>query len=292
MDNRQIIYFLAVVKFGSFSQAAEELYISQSSLSKQIIALEKELELLLFDRSKRKIALSPAGEVFLPHARSFNTTYREMLADLKEFQTLPPLSIVTIPVMAQYGIASHIAQFEANYPGIKLILEEREAVSILGALNNRQYDLGFIRNNYLDTKSFASLNVAKDKFLMVVSKKHRFASRASLSLQELSNENFIMFDKGTVVHELAVDACRAAGFEPRIFYASFRVESVLGLVASNTGIALMMEKIFNYSSHPDVVAIPLDETIESNIVLVWRKNKNLLRGARLFIDFMKKNVAA
>ena len=50
-------------------------------------------------------------------------------------------------------------------------------------------------------------------------------------LAELSNENFIMFDKGTVVHELAVDACRNAGFEPRIFYASLRVESVLGMVA-------------------------------------------------------------
>ncbi len=95
-----------------------------------------------------------------------------------------------------------------------------------------------------------------------------------------------MFDRGTVVHELAVDACRAAGFEPRIFYASLRVESVLGLVASNSGVALMMEKVFAYHRHPDVVAIPLEEVIESTIVLAAPKDRKLPHAAKLFMEFV------
>ena len=69
MEIRQVEYFLSIVKTGSFSEAADEHFISQSSLSKNIIALEKELGVSLFDRSKRKVFLTDAGEVFLEHAR-------------------------------------------------------------------------------------------------------------------------------------------------------------------------------------------------------------------------------
>jgi DNA-binding transcriptional LysR family regulator len=99
-----------------------------------------------------------------------------------------------------------------------------------------------------------------------------------------------MFDKGTVVHELAVESCRTAGFEPRIFYASLRVESILGLVASNSGIALMMKKIYSYHKRSELIAIPLLEKIESKIILARLKDKVLSKPAVTFWEFMKKAV--
>ena len=273
MEIKQLQCVLAVAATGSFSAAAEEIYLSQSSLSKQILALERELGVSLFDRSKRKVSLTPAGETFLHHARTIDAAYRVMLAELGEHKTIPSLAIVAIPVIAQYGITSYVAQFRSAHPDIELVLEEREASAILPALNNHQFDLAFVRDNYLDPTEYAVQVIAHDRMLVVVSSKHRFAARSTLALAELANENHIMFDKGTVVHELAVDACRGAGFEPRIFYASLRVESVLGLVASNSGVALMMGKVVEYHQHPDVVAIPLAESIESNIVLVAPKSK-------------------
>jgi LysR family transcriptional regulator, transcription activator of glutamate synthase operon len=75
---------------------------------------------------------------------------------------------------------------------------------------------------------------------LILSRQHRLANRQNIGLSELADENFIMFDKGTVIHELTIDACRVAGFEPGIFYASLRVESILGLVAAISGIALMV----------------------------------------------------
>lgn len=284
MDIAQIQYVLTVAATGSFSAAADELYISQSSLSKQIIALEKELGTLLFDRSKRQIALTPAGAAFVAHARAIDATYRALLADLSRFKAAPTLRIVAIPVIAQYGLTDYVACFRSAHPDIDLVLEEREASAILPALDNHQFDLAFVRNNYLDAAAYVTRPVADDKMVVVVARKHRLAGRAFLALAELANENHIMFDKGTVVHELAVDACRAAGFEPRIFYASLRVESVLGLVASNAGVALMMEKVAAYHRHPEVVAIPLDEVIWSDIVLAAPKDSKLPRSAKLFID--------
>jgi DNA-binding transcriptional LysR family regulator len=286
MEMKQVEAVLAVAETGSFSTAAEELYVSQSSLSKMVSALEKELGFSLFDRSKRKITLTPAGEAFLLHAHTIDAAYRVMLADMGAYKATPSLAIVAIPVIAQYGISSCIAQFRSANPEIALSLEEREAAAILPALNNHQFDLAFVRDNYLDVKEYVLRKVTDDIMVVVVSNQHGYAARSMLSLSELANENHIMFDKGTVVHELAVDACRTAGFEPRIFYASLRVESVLGLVASNSGVALMMEKVVKYHEHPDVVAIPLQETIESNIVLVAPKSRKLAWPARVFVDFM------
>jgi DNA-binding transcriptional LysR family regulator len=291
MEIKQVAYFLRVIETGSFSAAADELYISQSSLSKQIIALEKELGFPLFDRSKRKISITPAGKAFLPHARSLQAVYQSMLVDVTPYKTAPTLSIIAIPVIAQYKITSHIAQFQQAHPEVQLALEEREAAAILPALNNLQFDLAFLRDNYLDKTAYNYIEVAQDHFLAILSRLHPLAGKPKLSLAELANENFIMFDKGTVVHELTVDACRAAGYEPRIFYASLRVESILGLVASNSGVALMMKKVYNYHKHPEVVAIPLRETISSNLVLAWLKQQKLSEAASSFVDFIRSNRA-
>lgn len=292
MDISQIQYVLAVAATGSFSAAADELYISQSSLSKQIMALEKELGVALFDRSKRQIALTPAGAVFLEHARTIDAAQRALLADLGRFKTAPTLRIIAIPVIAQYGITTCVARFRSLHPDIDLTLDEREASAILPALASHQYDLAFMRNNYLDPAAYVTYPVAHDRMVAVVARTHRLAGRTSLALAELANENHIMFDRGTVVHELAVDACRAAGFEPRIFYASLRVESVLGLVASNSGVALMMAQLVAYHRHPEVVAIPLDEVIESDIVLAAVRGKKLPHTAKLFMEFVENLSAA
>ena len=289
MELKQVTYFLTVAELGSFSAAADHLYISQSSLSKQIMALEKELGIELFDRSKRNIVLTEAGATFRKHAQRLNDEYKVMLANLKEYKRAPSLSIVAIPVIAQYGITSYIAQFQSAFPNIQLMLEEREASTILPALNDHQFDLAFVRDNYLDVEQYHVLEVDRDKFMVTLSVKHPLATRTSISLSELANENFIMFDKGTIVHELAVDVCRQAGFVPRIFYASLRVESILGLVASQSGIALIMEKIFQYHKHPDVIAIPMREIVESKIVLVYPRGKKLSIPAKNFWEFMRES---
>jgi LysR family transcriptional regulator, transcription activator of glutamate synthase operon len=287
MEMNQVKYFLAVAELGSFSAAADNLYVSQSSLSKQIMALEKEIGVMLFDRSKRTIVLTQAGEKFRIHAHRLYDEYKALLSSLKEYKSAPSLSIIAIPVIAQYGITSYIAQFQSTYPNLQLMLEEREASTILPALNSHQFDLAFIRDNYLDTEQYRVLEIDRDKFVIALSVKHPLATRTSISLLELANENFIMFDKGTIVHELAVDACHKAGFEPRNFYASLRVESVLGLVASQAGVGLIMEKVFQYHKHPDVIAVPLAEIIESKIVLAYPKDKKLSVTAMNFWDFIR-----
>jgi LysR family transcriptional activator of glutamate synthase operon len=292
MEIHQIQYFLSIVETGSFSAAADEYYISQSSLSKKIIALEKELGVSLFDRSKRKIFLTDAGEVFLEHARKINIAYKAMMVDLNGYKNdIDSFSIAAIPVIAQYGITTYIAQFREVYPNIHFTLEEIDGLNILPALEERRFDLAFTRHNFLEGEKFTSFELCKDKLLVVVSKKNRYATRSNLSIKELSDDNFIVFDKVTDLHQLIMEECKKAGFDPIIFYSSHRKVSVFALVGANIGLALMPSQIYDYHKHSDVLAIPLEEHIECNIVLAYLKNKKLPKSASVFVDFIRSIVS-
>lgn len=288
MDIIQIQYFLSIVGTGSFSAAADEQFISQSSLSKKIMALEKELGVPLFDRSKRKVFLTNAGEVFLEHARKINVAYKAMIVDLDGFKSdTDTFSIAAIPVIAQYGITTYIAQFREVYPKFQFTLEEIDGLNILPALEEHRFDLAFTRHNFLDNEKFISLELCKDKLLVAVSNKNRHATRSRISIKELSNDNFIVFDRVTDLHKLIMEECKKAGFDPMIFYSSHRKVSVFALVGANIGLALLPSKIYEYHKHPDVLAIPLEEYIECNIVLAYLKNKKLPKAANVFVDFIK-----
>jgi LysR family transcriptional regulator, transcription activator of glutamate synthase operon len=292
MEFRQIQYFLSIVDTGSFSAAADEHYISQSSLSKIIIALEKELEVPLFDRSKRKVFLTEGGEAFLGHARKLNAAYKAMAIELEGHKfTADSFSIAAIPILTQYGLTTSLAQFRDSYPNIRFTLEEIDGLNILPALSEHRFDLAFTRHNNLNPDQHASLEICKDQLLVVVSRKNRHAGRTSISLKELSTDNFIVFDRVTDLYKLVMDECGKAGFEPTIFYSSHRKVSVFGLVGTNIGLALMPAKIYEYHQHPDVLAIPLDEHVECNIVLAYLKNRKLSKAASTFIDFMANMVA-
>jgi LysR family transcriptional activator of glutamate synthase operon len=287
MEIRQIQYFLSIVDTGSFSAAADEHYISQSSLSKMIIALEKELSTSLFDRSKRKVSLTEAGEAFLRHARELSSNYKTMLVEMDGYKSAADsFSIAAIPVLPQYGIATSISQFRDKYPHIRFSLMEIDGLNIIPALTERRFDLAFTRHNYVDPDQFSSMEIYKDKLLLVVSKNNQHANRSSISLKELTNDNFIVFDAVTELHKLIIDECGKAGFEPTIFYSSHRKVSVIGLVTTNIGIALMPVKIYEYYRHPDVRAIPLEEDIQCNIVLAYLQNRPLPKAAMMFVDFM------
>lgn len=291
MDFRQIEYFMAIVETGSFSLAAQELYISQSSLSKRIIALEKELDVKLFDRSNRKIALTEAGKILNKHAAKLKQNHRSMLMDLEEYKkATPSLKIAAIPVTAPYGITSFVAHFKKVYPQINFTLEERQASTVLPALSQHKYDLAFVRDYNIDSNVFSGFLVTTDKLMVAVSCDHHFAKRKSISLTELSDENFIMFNRGTLIHELTMNACRSAGFEPRIFYTASRAASIIGMVSSNSGVALMMEKVLNYYHRSDIAVIPLEQAYESTIIIAYPKDRKLSKSARIFLDFMKKQI--
>jgi DNA-binding transcriptional LysR family regulator len=287
MNMEQLKYFIEVVECGSFSEAAELLFTTQSSVSKHIQALERELHITLFDRSKRKIKLTETGELVLKDARNMIEIHEHLLHSIEEYrhQMGQELKVASIPVMAQYDITGLIANFSTARPEIHLDIQEIEGIEIARRLKKQEYDLAFMRIEHLDD-TFESVPIFQDRMAVVLSTKHPLADRKELSLADLSEENFLLLNQSTLLYDVSMEACRNAGFVPHVIYKGMRMDTILGLIGRNHGISLLMNHAVSYVVQKNIKIVPLKEKLESTIGLVRVKNRPLSGAGRDFWNFV------
>lgn len=289
MHINQINYFLAIEKHKSFSIAAEELCISQSSLSKQIKSLETELNVELFNRGSRNISLTSAGNHFLTHANDLLTTHNKILEDMSFFISSSELSlsIGATPLLAQYGIISLISSFNKKFPNINIDIRENDDQKLLTSINSSEIDLAFIHSNSIDETLYNLVPIFKDQLVLVVSKSHKFANKDSISICELCHETFILLNSNSTLYNLCKNECCKAGFTPTTAYTNCKLETIIELVSENIGVTLLMSKVASYFRNPKLKLIPLTHKITNEISLITPKNNKLSKSTKLFIDFIE-----
>ena len=147
MEVEYLYEFTVIAKLESFSRAAEELCISQSSLSKHILTLERELGVSLLLRNSRNVALSPVGAQILPLAAQIAELKNKIrvAADKQSSRDKTILGIASIPVMAQYNITGLLARFQREYPKVTLEIMEREQQELGELLESGKCELAFTR---------------------------------------------------------------------------------------------------------------------------------------------------
>lgn len=145
MTLEQIDYFICTVQSRTFFDAAETMHISQSSLSKQIMKLEKELDLTLWDRSKRTAVLTPAGEFFYKEALKISRQYHRSMESVSHFKDCESqtLHIGTLPFLSQYHLTSVIHSFCAAHPELSFSLKEVEDQDLLSGLEKKSFRSDF-----------------------------------------------------------------------------------------------------------------------------------------------------
>ena len=285
MELEVLCEFAEVAKQKSFSRAAEELHLSQPSLSKHIMALEKELGLQLFERTSRRVTLSRAGQRLLPCVEEVRELYGKMLSLAREERAIGTgrVSIVSIPVMAQYGITEAISDFVRLYPESVPEVRERESRDIEGALLSGDCDLAFTRD--LESgELLESLPFREDRLVAVLSRRHPLADRSSVSLSDLRDEEFLLLDSGTSLYQQCTQLCAAAGFRPKLRYTGNRPENLLALAAGGMGVALLMEG--HVTENAEVSVLSLIPTVESRVCLVRRRDAVHTPQAEAFWNFI------
>lgn len=289
MNMEQLECFAAIADSGSFSEAADRLFMTQSSVSKYIQALEKELNVSLFDRSRRKCRLTEAGELILEDVRVILKTHRHLTEAAAEYadRREQELRIASIPVMAQYDITGLIADFSKRHPRARLQIREVEGIDIAGCLRTGEFDFAFMRTEQLDDR-FAWIPVADDRLAAAVGTEHVLSGRKSLSLSELQHEKFLLLGRSTLLYEVGVKACEERGFTPDVVYTGARMDTILGLVGKNQGVTLMMQRAASRVARQDVVIIPLEEEIKSMIGLVRVRCRHLTGPGKIFWDYIKQ----
>lgn len=289
MDMFQIRYFISAATIGNFSAAAIENNISQSSFSKQIMALENELGVELFSRKRRNITLTPAGACFLDHAYSILSAFNKMQSDIAKFieDKNDVINIVAIPVMPQYHLTDAISEFRSMHPKIGFNLIETESELVLANLRRMESDFAIMRTDYLDPAVFNITPLVVDHLIALVSEKHPIARRDRVSLTELKNERFLLPTTQSDLHRICVNACAKAGFAPNIVYAvSGKPEITFGFVRKGDAISLAMEKVMNHYEMPGCRIIQLEENIQSTTALVWLKSAALSPACRVFESYL------
>jgi len=290
MNTESLKYFIEVAKVENFTEAAENLFTTQSVVSKHIIALEKKLNLQLFDRSRRKVQLTDQGRIVLKFAEKILSDYDDMVEELLEYghYSKTVLSIGSIPVMAQYRIPDVVADFNKHYPSFSINVDEVEGHDLLDALGNREYELAFMRKESLDENKFSTISLRRDFFVAIVSTSHPLADRSEISLRELEGDNFLFLNKGTLLYSYCYELCQKVGFNPHIVHTGTRIENILELVANNMGVSLLMNEHVSYLNKENIKVIPFKETIFSHVALVHSKKMRLSIPALTFWNYIKK----
>lgn len=291
MDINYFKEFVTIVEAGTYLEAAERLFISQSTLSRHIQNFESELGCILFERTTRKVKLSKFGELMLPYAKRIVETQKEytqaVLQNLEDAQI--SITVGSIPALGQYNITEVLAEFKKLNPRFTLKVIEAESNVLIDLLRQKECDFAFIREaDSHDTDSeFISILYATDNLVAILPTSHPLSKSESLSLAQLRNESFILLPQDTLMYKLCVEACQKAGFDPRVIFTSYRGENIISMVETGAGVSLLMKKPIIHLAQYKVVFIDIIPRIYTHISLYYRKEAKLSQAEELFLKCVK-----
>jgi LysR family hydrogen peroxide-inducible transcriptional activator len=287
MEFHQLKYVCAIADTGSFSRAAERCQITQPSLSQQVLKLEEDLGVKLFDRLGRSVRVTEAGRAFITHARTILDQLevaRSSAAD-KNSDLRGSVAVGVIPTVAPYLLPSYAAAFAKKYPDAKLrIIEDTTSVLIEG-LRDLSIDVAILALP-LRHKELELFPIRTEPLFAVLKKDHPRAAAKSLALKELRGESFVMLRDGHCFRDLSLNTCTHARITPNIAFESGQFSSLLGMVAAGVGVSLVPEMAIDRNAGCRYVRLT-DAGATRTIVAAILRSRTLNRVQHAFLSSVK-----
>ncbi|NKZ03913.1 LysR family transcriptional regulator [Actinomadura latina] len=304
MQLQQLAYFVAVAEVRHFTQAAEILRVAQPSLSKQIRALESELNVSLFRRARGNITLTPAGEALLPLAKRILADVDTARLEVQELAGLKRgrVRLGATPSLCAGLLADVLRRFHDTYPGIQLIVEEGGSRDLVRELTRGSLDLALVILPLQGDPPLDTTPILREYLVVASPAEQRSLPRRSyLRIEDLHDRPLVMFRPGYDLREATISACRAAGFEPRFAVEGGEMDAVLRFVEVGLGIAVVPSMVL--AGRPGLRGTPLvlaDEEARRGrhgpgllrtIALAHRKDVELTHAARAFQETLQTFLA-
>jgi LysR family transcriptional regulator, hydrogen peroxide-inducible genes activator len=259
MEMHQLRYFAAVARTGNFSQAARECRVAQPSLSQQILKLEDEVGERLFERTRRRALLTPAGSLFLPHALSILDAAERGRQEIREMggQVRGNIRLGALPTIAPYFLPNVIRSFRTKYPGVELIIHEETTQQLLHGLEEKELDLALLSdaspNPRIEIRPLFS-----EELLLCLPAAHALVKQKKVVADDLQDEKFILMQDGHCLGAQAQQFCESKGFHPEISCRSAQIGTVLAMVQAGLGISLIPEMALAGAPRDGIVYRSLD----------------------------------
>jgi DNA-binding transcriptional LysR family regulator len=218
MELRQLEYFVAVAAELNFSRAAQRIHVVQSALSASVGRLEKELGVDLFDRSKRQIALTTAGEVFLDHAREVMLAAHRAESSIAEYrgQLMTTVALGTLMTWGKVNLPAALEEFRQSYPKVTVRLRQNTTGSAghLAAIADGQMDLALVSIPSPRSPLVTVRELTREPMVFVCDATHPLARRKRLPLVDLAGQDLIQFPLGWGIREHVDAGFAAVGAQP------------------------------------------------------------------------------
>lgn len=251
MEIRHLRYAIAVADELHFGRAARRLHVSQPPLSQQIKALEAELGVQLFLRTKRSVELTDAGRAFVAEARATLEQAERARRAAREAGTGERGRLAIGFVMsASYSVLpSAVRAFRGRWPAVEVSMHEMIPAAQLAALERREIDVALLRPPLAEAGISLEV-VLQEPLVAAIPVANELVARSRLALRDLADQPFVLFPRrhGPGLHDVIMDACREAGFAPRVAHEPNEMQAVLGCVASGLGVSLVPASLATF--HP------------------------------------------
>lgn len=247
MNSRQIQYALALSKTLNFSQSAEELGITQPSLSKQIMNLESELGVKLFDRNHSPMTLTPAGEYFMIHAQELLYKEDQLFKALQGFQSGEngTLTIGVTPFRSLYLMPEIVKKIKSKFPGVRVVLSESNSAHLKKEVIEGKYDFAIV-NLPVDESVLDITPLEEDTLVLAVPKNlaHNLPQSSdteilSINFADAKDLPFVVLSPGQELRELFEKLCAGADFNPNISTEVVGVTTAWAMAHAGVGAALL-----------------------------------------------------
>ncbi|MHC1761457.1 MAG: LysR family transcriptional regulator [Negativicutes bacterium] len=286
MELRQLEYFLMVSKLNSFTRAAENLYVSQPTVTSTIRCLEEELGIQLFDRSQKIVALTNEGRVFLKHVEHVMQDVSTTISEMKNLKTLSQgtVKIALPPAMAGSAFFQIFSLFKADYPAINFAIEEPGSKTARQMLLRDETELAVVVCN--EQSDFLDISpLFQQKLVVCLFPGHNLSSKKCVTPSDLKNEKLLLLNDDCDLHHLAIRGLSKTVSPVEIFHTSSQVHTLIDMVAAGIGVALLTQSAVENDRR--VVWRPMNPPISIEFGLARRKDKYLANAAQAFVNYAK-----
>lgn len=292
MDIKQLRYFLEIARTGGYSRAAEKLAVSQPALSVSIRKLEEELGVKLFYTFDRQQRLTDEGERLLAGARRLLDVYRETVESVAEAGrgAAGSFTLGLSPLFGSCFFGDLIPTFAREYPNIQIHMIEDGANRIDDGIAGGEVDLGvtLITDR---TASFETCHFTTQRNVALLHRSHPLAAAESITVAELRDEPFAIFNQDFILNRQIMTACRLAGFQPKIALLSSQWDFMVELVSRNRAVSILPKPVLEKRPAPNVCCVPLTDSMKYwDIVLAWNPHKYMPKACRLFLEYVRDNL--